>query len=117
MMNSQELETAKRLGAAFTVIIFNDNDYGLISWKQLMTRGYSTGTRLTNPDFKHYAESFGIKAFSPRTLQELRQQLPVALSCGELCVVDIQIDPRVNAELIQKLQAERPRGSHGDRCD
>ena len=39
LMNSQELETAKRLGLGFTVIIFNDNDYGLISWKQQMSRG------------------------------------------------------------------------------
>ncbi len=106
MMNSQELETAKRLGLAFTVVIFNDNDYGLISWKQQMARGHSTGTRLTNPDFKKYAESFGIRAFQPRNLQELRQQLPVAVGCGELCVVEIQTDQRVNAELIQKLNAE-----------
>ena len=46
MMNSQELETAKRLGVAFTVIIFNDNDYGLISWKQSMSRGRSVSTRI-----------------------------------------------------------------------
>ncbi|MBI3321470.1 MAG: hypothetical protein HYZ91_04290 [Candidatus Omnitrophica bacterium] len=110
MMNSQELETAKRLGVAFTVIIFNDNEYGLISWKQQMARGHSTGTRLTNPDFKHYAESFGIRAFQPRNLQELRQQLPVAVGCGELCVVEIQTDQRVNTELIQKLQAEQHKG-------
>ncbi len=110
MMNSQELETAKRLGLAFTVIVFNDNDYGLISWKQQMSHGHSTGTRLTNPNFKQYAESFGIRAFSPRTLQELREQLPVAVGCGELCVVDIEVDQRVNAELIQKLKKETRRG-------
>ncbi|HET8726230.1 MAG TPA: acetolactate synthase large subunit, partial [Alphaproteobacteria bacterium] len=34
LMNSQELEAAKRLGVGFTVIVFNDKDYGLISWKQ-----------------------------------------------------------------------------------
>ena len=107
MMNSQELETAKRLGVAFTVIIFNDNDYGLISWKQQMSHGRSTGTRLTNPDFKKYAESFGIKAFQPRNLEELRQQLPAAVGCGELCVVEIKTDQSVNTELIAKLKAEK----------
>ncbi len=110
LMNSQELETAKRLGVAFTVIVFNDNDYGLISWKQQMTHGRSTGTRLTNPDFKKYAESFGIRAFQPRTLQELREQLPVAVGCGELCVMEIQTDQRVNTELIQKLKTEMRTG-------
>src|SRR5438445_7355945 len=33
LMNSQELETAKRLGVGYTILVFNDNDYGLISWK------------------------------------------------------------------------------------
>lgn len=105
LMNSQELETAKRVGAAFTVLVFNDNDYGLISWKQQLSRGRSTGTRLTNPDFKRYAESFGITAYQPRTLEELRRQLPAAVNSGELCVVEIPVDQRVNLELVKKLRA------------
>ena len=106
MMNSQELETAKRLGVAYTVLIFNDNDYGLISWKQQMSRGSITGTRLTNPDFKRYAESFGIKGYQPRTLQELRSQLRTAVTSGELNVVEIPIDTGVNGELIRKLKSK-----------
>ncbi len=106
LMNSQELETAKRLGTAFTVIIFNDNDYGLISWKQQMSHGHTTGTRLTNPDFKRYAESFGITGYSPRTVSEVKQQLQVAITSKQLCVVDIPVDPRVNFELVQKLQTK-----------
>ena len=105
LMNSQELETAKRLGVVFTVLIFNDNDYGLISWKQQMSRGHATGTRLTNPDFKQYAESFGITAYQPRTLGELRTQLREAVTGGQLCVVEIPIDPGVQADLISKLTA------------
>ena len=106
LMNSQELETAKRLGAAFTVIVFNDNDYGLISWKQQMSRGRSAGTRIGNPDFKKYAESFGIRAYQPKTLEELRKDLPAALNSKELCVVEIPIDQHVNIELVQKLRAQ-----------
>ena len=105
LMNSQELETAKRLGVVFTVLIFNDNDYGLISWKQQMSRGHTTGTRLTNPDFKQYAESFGIPGYQPRTLGELRTQLRDAITGGQLCVVEIPIDPGVQADLISKLNA------------
>jgi len=105
LMNSQELETAKRLGVAFTVLVFNDNDYGLISWKQAMSRGRSTGTRLTNPDFKAYAESFGIPGYRPRTLEELAQQLREAVTSRKLCVMEIPIDQSVNAELIKTLRA------------
>jgi acetolactate synthase-1/2/3 large subunit len=106
MMNSQELETAKRLKVGFTTIIFNDNDYGLISWKQNMSRGHSTGTKLTNPDFKAYAESFGIKGYCPKTLSQLKQQLKKAIESRELCVFEIKVDPRVNQELIKKLNKQ-----------
>ncbi len=110
LMNSQELETAKRLGVAFTAIIFNDNDYGLISWKQQRAHGRSTGTRLTNPDFKQYAESFGITGYQPRTLAELKQQLNEAVTSRQLCLVEIPVDQRVNYELVEKLERNSQKG-------
>jgi acetolactate synthase-1/2/3 large subunit len=110
MMNSQELETAKRLGVSFTTIIFNDNDYGLISWKQRMGRGRSTGTRITNPDFKKYAESFGVRGYRPNTVDELKRQLKEAIYSRELSVVEIQVDPSVNLKLAEKLKAMKKVG-------
>ncbi len=104
LMNSQELETARRLKLGFVVIVFNDNDYGLISWKQQMSRGRSTGTRLTNPDFKLYAESFGLKAYRPSDFVQLKKQLSHALDKRELCIFEIPISTRVNGELIRKLK-------------
>ena len=104
LMNSQELETARRLNLKFVTIIFNDNDYGLISWKQQMSRGRSTGTKITNPDFKAYAESFGIKGYCPRTLTELKAQLTHSIEAGELSVFEIPVDTGVNQELIKKLE-------------
>jgi len=76
LMNSQELETAKRLNVGATMIVFNDNDYGLISWKQQMSRGRSTGTKLGNPDIKRYAESFGIKGYKQGPSENLRNNWP-----------------------------------------
>jgi acetolactate synthase-1/2/3 large subunit len=113
LMNSQELETAKRLNLGITVIIFNDNDYGLISWKQQMSRGQSTGTRITNPDFKAYAESFGIKAYRPKSGRELTEQLKRSLDSKELTVFEIPIDVSVNQELIKKLNSAR-KEEHAD---
>jgi acetolactate synthase-1/2/3 large subunit len=104
LMNSQELETAKRLNVNFTVIIFNDNDYGLISWKQQMHRGRSTSTKINNPDFKKYAESFGIKGYHPQTVIELKEDLDQAINSPELCVVEITVNSKVNFDLFNKLQ-------------
>ena len=103
LMNSQELETAKRLGVAFTVLLFNDNDYGLISWKQRMHRGHTTGTQLTNPDFVRYVESFGIAARRPATLAALRRDLAESLASKTLSVIEVPIDQDVNMQVINRL--------------
>jgi acetolactate synthase-1/2/3 large subunit len=103
LMNSQELETAVRLGVGFTIVIVNDNDYGLIKWKQDMSRGKSFGTEIGNPDFKAYAESFGIEAYHPQSLRELKDQMAEAIQSSDLTVVVAQVAPRVNNELVSKL--------------
>jgi acetolactate synthase-1/2/3 large subunit len=105
LMNAQELETAKRLGVGFTILIFNDNDYGLISWKQRLARDRSVFTRITNPDFKAYAESFGILSYRPRTVRELKQQLSDAVTSRQLCVIEVPVDASVNDKLSDKLEA------------
>lgn len=103
MMNSQELETAKRLGAGYINIVFNDNDYGLISWKQHQHRQRSVSTRIDNPDFRKYAGAFGIPGYRPDTLNELRSTLKNALDERELCLIEIPISTHVNNELTEKL--------------
>jgi acetolactate synthase-1/2/3 large subunit len=103
LMNSQELETAKRLGVGFTVLLFNDNDYGLISWKQSVHRGRSTGTRITNPDFVAYAKSFGVDAHRPSGVSELRQRLTESLKKRTLTVIEVPLDQQINRQVIDKL--------------
>lgn len=104
MMNSQEIETAKRMGLGYTIIVFNDNDYGLISWKQNGHTGHTFGTALTNPDFKKYAESFGIKGYTPKTLAELESNLTEAITSNKLNLVEVAINPGINNELSRKLE-------------
>ena len=65
LMNSQELETAKRIGANITVVVWRDDGYGLIDWKQRNEFGRPFGVEFGNPDFVAYAESFGIAGFRP----------------------------------------------------
>lgn len=104
MMNSQELETARRLGVGYVNIVFNDNDYGLISWKQQQHRERSVSTRIQNPDFKKYADSFGIPGYRPEGLTELRSTLEQAISQKELCLIEVPISTHVNNELTEKLK-------------
>ena len=104
LMNAQELETAKRVGAGFTSVVFNDNDYGLISWKQGMSRGRSVGTQLSNPDFVAFAASFGIQAYLPHNVAELREALAESIGSRQLRLIEVRIDPSVNLELVEKLK-------------
>lgn len=104
MMNSQELETARRLGVGYVNIVFNDNDYGLISWKQQQHRERSVSTRIQNPDFKKYADSFGIPGYRPESLADLRLTLEQAINQKELCLIEVPISTHVNNELTEKLK-------------
>ena len=65
LMNSQELETARRIGANITVVVWRDDGYGLIDWKQRTEFGHPFGVEFGNPDFVAYAQSFGLAAFRP----------------------------------------------------
>ena len=60
LMNSQELETARRIGANITVVVWRDDGYGLIDWKQRTEFGHPFGVGFGNPDFVAYAQSFGL---------------------------------------------------------
>jgi acetolactate synthase-1/2/3 large subunit len=94
MMNSQELETAKRIGAAGVHIVWTDNSYGLIEWKQQKDSKKPFGVRFGNPDFVKLAESFGIKGYRIERESELPDILKDAVTSGELCVIDVPIDPK-----------------------
>lgn len=104
LMNSQEIETAKRLGVAYTIVVLNDNNYGLISWKQKNHRGTSVGTMLTNPDFVKYTESFGVTAYHSKGRDDVKKILKKAIESKELSLVVIDIDPSENMKLSEKLK-------------
>ncbi len=103
LMNIQELETAKRLGIGCTFIILNDNNYGLIEWKQQISKGKSFGTKLGNPDFVKLAYSFGINGYKPTNVGHLNEILYQTIGNNELAVIEIPIKTEVNSELTSEL--------------
>jgi acetolactate synthase-1/2/3 large subunit len=90
LMNAAEIETATRVGCGFTIIVFTDDDYGLISKKQRDHTGESVGTTLTNPDLVSLAESFGIEGFRPTTPAQLRAAFDTAIG-GDLSLIEIPV--------------------------
>ncbi|MCF7984772.1 MAG: acetolactate synthase large subunit [Thiohalocapsa sp.] len=105
MMNSQEIETALRLGLAFVVLIWNDSQYGLIKWHQDRRFGRDTQIDFGNPDFVRYAESFGARGYRVDAAEQLIPVLEEALQCGTVAVVDCPVDYSQNMKLTERLAA------------
>ena len=103
MMNSQEIETALRLGLSLVILIWNDSQYGLIKWHQDKRFGRDSHIDFTNPDFVKYAESFGAKGFRVESAGQLAPVLREALNCGTVAVVDCPVDYTENMKLTEKL--------------
>jgi acetolactate synthase-1/2/3 large subunit len=105
LMNSQELETAKRIGANVTVVVWRDDGYGLIDWKQRNEFGRPFGVEFGNPDFVDYARSFGIAGFRPESSADLYPTLMRALEVDGPSLVEVPIDYRENLRLTEHLGA------------
>ncbi|MBI3468460.1 MAG: acetolactate synthase large subunit [Planctomycetes bacterium] len=103
LMNSQELETAARLGTVFVVLILRDGTFGLIRWKQINQFGRPAFVDFTNPDFVEYARSFGAQAYRIDAAGELVPALKAALNGNALSVIDCPIDFSENLKLTEKL--------------
>ena len=105
LMNSQELETAIRVGAKVTTVVWRDNGYGLIDWKQRNEFGRPFGVEFGNPDFVDYARSFGMAAFRPSTAADLYPTLCRALEVDGPSLVEVPIDYAENLRLTEHLGA------------
>lgn len=103
MMNCQEIETAMRLGLAFVILIWNDNGYGLIEWKQLNQFGRTSNVHFTNPDFVKLADSFGAKGYRIERTEDLLPTLKEALAQNTVCIIDCPVDYGENIKLTAKL--------------
>ena len=106
MMTSAELETAKRVGANFVTVIFNDSGLGLIKVKMKRRYGRDYGCDFTNPDFVRYAESFGISGYRVDRAEELKETLKRCLRNRELAVIDVRVDYSGNDELFRSSSKE-----------
>ena len=103
MLNSQELETALRVGTPLVVVVWNDGGYGLIRWRQLDRFARESSVSLTNPDFVAYAESFGARGYRVESAADLAPTLRRAIADRTVVVVDCPVDYSENQKLSRRL--------------
>ena len=105
MMNSQEMETAVRLGLNLVVLIVQDNAYGMIRWKQAIDAFADWGLTFGNPDFVKYAESYGAKGSRVERADGLVPALEGAFNGGGIHLVTAPVDYSENTRvLVDELQ-------------
>jgi acetolactate synthase-1/2/3 large subunit len=107
MMNSQEIETAIRLGLNLVITVLNDNSYGMIRWKQASVGFDDWGLEFNNPDFVKYAESYGATGHRVTSAEDIIATYEKAFSAGGVHLVELPVDYSENKKvLIDELAAK-----------
>lgn len=103
LMNVQEMETAKRLNSNIVTMIWEDNMYGLIAWKQQNEFGKHTDLSFGNPDWLKLAEAFGWFGHKVENSKDLLATLETAFNETGPSLIVIPIDYRENMILTERL--------------
>ncbi|MEM9352676.1 MAG: acetolactate synthase large subunit [Planctomycetota bacterium] len=110
MMNSQELETAVRLGQNLAVLILRDDAYGMIKWKQSHMGLADYGLDYGNPDFVKYAEAYGAHGHRVAAAAELKPLLERCITEPGVHMIDCPVDYTENDRILnQEIQEESSR--------
>lgn len=100
MMNSQEMETAIRLGLNLTVLVLNDNSYGMIRWKQANMGFKDWGLTYGNPDFVKYAESYGANGYRVESSTHLTELLKHCRDTPGVHLIECPVDYSENDAIL-----------------
>ena len=106
LMNSQELETAVRMGLDLVVIILNDSAYGMIKWKQEGVGFENFGLDFKNPDLVQYANSFGAIGHRAESFENFEEILKTSLNSKGVHVIDLPIEYELNHSILNVLLKE-----------
>ncbi len=100
MMNSQEMETAVRLGMQLVVLVLRDNAYGMIKWKQAHMKFVNFGLDYGNPDFVKYAESYGASGHRVHETDDLERLMRQCHASPGVHLIEVPIDYSQNDRIL-----------------
>lgn len=93
MTTAPELATAIHYGLAIIVIVVNNRIYGATRMHQERDYpGRILGTSLTNPDFAHFAKSFGAFGAVVERTRDFRETFKKAEASGLPAVIELRTD-------------------------
>ncbi len=104
-MNSQDIETAVRLGLDLIVVVFNDNGLGMIAMKQKADGYQNYGVGFSNPNFVDFAHSYGAIGHRLDDPSRFRELLDTAAAEGGVHIIDAPVDPKANMALMMEMRS------------
>lgn len=104
-MNSQDIETAVRLGLDLIVVVFNDSGLGMIAMKQKADGYENYGVAFQNPDFVTFAQSYGATGHWLDEPAQFRDVLERAAKRGGVHIIDVPVDPKENMALMKEMRS------------
>ena len=87
-------------------VIWENNAFGSIVWKQERKFGRHFGTDFNNPDFVALAQSFGIPGWRCESADDFAARLTHALTLDVPSVVVLPIDYSVDVAISEELGTE-----------
>ena len=107
LMNSQELETANRLGLDLTIIVLQDNGYGMIKWKQRSMNLDDFALSFGNPDFVALARSYGANGYRVEKIGDLGKYLEKFSNKKGVHLIEVPIDYSDDYRILVKELQEK----------
>lgn len=103
-MTGMELETAVRLKLPIVILLWRDDGYGLIEWKQLAEFGRPSHIKYGDPDFVALAKSYGAEGFHVEKTEDLVPTLEKALKLQGPVLINCPVDYSENMKLTERLK-------------
>lgn len=104
IMSIQGIVTAVDLKLPIVVIVWDDNNYGLIKWKQEAAYGTSSHVDLQNPDLVQVSQAFGCHSDRINHVSEIIPKLQKAFKIiDKPSVIIVPIDYSENMKLTKRL--------------
>lgn len=104
LMNSQEMETSVRLQLPLVILVWRDDGYGVIRWKQMLRFGRTSSVDFDNPDLVAYARAFGAVGYRVEGPSELTPILHEAFKAARPAVIDCPVDYGENLRMTEHLK-------------
>ena len=107
MMNSQEMETAVRMGLNLVVLVLRDDSYGMIRWKQSMGGFVDWGLEYGNPDFVLYGRAYGAGGHRVESAEAFLSLMEQCFATGGVHLIEVPVDYSENQRVLIDELSER----------